>query len=115
MGADARCMEKNSTCQITDCDEQTRDGFCAFHYLAFVTGPDLFTSLLAEFGGLDGQAVLSVIFDTLDEEEVDTDLRCRHDGRLGACYLDPRPELPGMGRPSWELRAATYSLGIPLN
>lgn len=107
-------MKKTSICQLTDCDEPTLDGLCAFHHLALVTGPDLFTGLLTEVGGLDGQALLGVIFDVLDGEP-DAEPVCHHDGRLGACYLAPWSELPGLGRTSWELRAATYSLGIPLN
>ena len=107
-------MEKTSTCQLTDCDEQAADGFCAFHHLALVTGPDLFAGLLSEVGGLDGQALLGVIFDVMDDQ-LTTELRCHHDAHLGGCYLASLPELPGLARTPWELRAATYSLGIPLN
>ena len=114
LGADAGCMKKTSICQLTDCDEPTVDGLCAFHHLALVTGPDLFMGLLSEVGGFDGEALLGVIFDVL-EGEPSVELLCHHDGRLGACYLASIPELPGLGRTSWELRAATYSLGIPLN
>lgn len=107
-------MKKTSTCQVSGCNEPTLEGLCAFHHLALVTEADLFTGLFSEVGGLDGQALLGVIFDVIDEESI-PELRCHHDARLGACYLASLSELPGLGRTTWELRAVTYSLGIPLN
>ena len=106
-------MKTTRTCQQPDCPEETTGGYCAFHNLAFVTGPETFSGLLNEVGGLDGTALLGVIFDTLDEPM--PELTCRHDARLGGCYLTETAEFPGVSRSPWELRAATYSQGIPLN
>ncbi len=106
-------MKKTTTCQQADCTETTPGGYCAFHHLAFVSGPDVFSGLLDSIGSLEGTALLEVIFDLLDE--VAPEPACRHHGRLGACYLVPAAAFPGLSRTPWELRAATYSLGIPLN
>jgi hypothetical protein len=106
-------MKTTSTCQQANCTEPTTDGYCAFHHLAFVSGPDLFAGLLDSVGSLDGTSLLAVIFDLLDESVPEP--TCRHAGRLGGCYLVDSAEFPGLSRTPWELRAATYSLGIPLN
>jgi hypothetical protein len=106
-------MKTTSTCQQADCTEPTTGGYCAFHHLAFVSGPDIFTGLLESIGSLEGTALLGVIFDILDEPVPEP--MCRHDARLGACYLGFAAGFPGLSRTPWELRAATYSLGIPLN
>ena len=106
-------MKTTRTCQQTDCQEATSGGYCAFHHLAIVTGPETFSGILSEVGGLDGTALLGVIFDILDEPMPEP--VCRHDSRLGGCYLADRAEFPGLSRTPWELRAATYSQGIPLN
>ncbi len=106
-------MKTTSTCQQANCPETTTGGYCAFHHLAFVTGSDIFSGLLESIGSLDGSALLGVVFDLLEEPMPEP--TCRHDGRLGGCYLTPTAELPGLSRTAWELRAATYSLGIPLN
>ncbi len=106
-------MKTTRTCQQAGCTEATSDGYCAFHHLAIVTGPDTFSGLLDSVGGIDGAALLEVVFDTLDQPKVEP--ICRHDARLGACYLTDVAEFPGIARTPWELRAATYSLGIPLN
>ena len=107
-------MDTTKTCRQTECTEDTADGYCAFHYLAFVSGLETFRGLLDEVGGLGGEALLGVIFD-LAEVEPAPDLLCRHDARLGDCYLTDTAEFSGMARTPWELRAAAYSLGIPLN
>ena len=101
------------TCQHTDCAESTTSGYCAFHHLAIVTGADTFSGVLDSVGGLDATALLGVIFDILDEPVPEP--ACAHDARLGACFLTDVAEFPGVSRTPWELRAATYSLGIPLN
>ena len=106
-------MKTTSTCQQANCTETTTDGYCAFHHLAFISGADLFSGLLESIGSLEGTELLSVVFDLLDEPLPEP--TCHHDGRLGSCYLSCRAEFPGLGRTPWELRAATYSLGIPLN
>lgn len=106
-------MKTTRTCQQATCTEPTSSGYCAFHHLAFVSGTDIFTGLIESIGSLEGTALLQVIFDILDEPVPEPE--CRHDGRLGACYLSSRAELPGFSRTPWELRAAVYSLGIPLN
>lgn len=106
-------METTRTCQQAQCTEQTDDDYCAFHHLALVSGKDIFTGLLDAIGGLEGTTLLGVIFDLLDEPVPEP--HCRHDARLGGCYLADQAELPGLSRTPWELRAATYSLGIPLN
>lgn len=106
-------MKTTRTCQQANCTENTTGGYCAFHHLAFVTGSDIFSGLLESIGGLDESALLSVVFDLLEEPAPEP--TCRHDGRLGACYLSSNADLPGLSRTPWELRAATYSLGIPLN
>ena len=111
--ADVGGMKTTRTCQQAGCTESTTDEYCAFHHLALITGPDTFSGLLDAVGGLDGTALLGVIFDVLDEP-VPAPV-CRHDARLGACYLTCAAEFPGVSRTPWELRAATYSLGIPLN
>lgn len=107
-------MDTTKTCQQTGCAEGTADGFCAFHHLAFIEGPGTFRGLLDGVGGLGEEALLEVIFD-LAEVAPPPDLLCWHDARLGDCYLTETAELPGMARTPWELRAAAYSLGIPLN
>ena len=106
-------MKKTRTCQQTDCLEATTGGYCAFHHLALVTGPETFSGILTEVGGLDGKALLGVIFDILDEPMPEP--VCRHESLLGGCYLADSAEFPGVSRTPWELRAATYSQGIPLN
>lgn len=106
-------MKKTQTCRQAHCTETTTDGYCAFHHLALVSGPDTFAGILDAVGGIDGAALLEVVFDVLDEPV--PELRCRHDSRLGSCYLSDVAEFPGVSRTPWELRAATYSLGIPLN
>ena len=106
-------MKRTTTCQQASCTQPTSDGYCAFHHLALVSGSDIFSGLLDSIGSLDGTALLSVVFDILDEPMPEP--ACRHDGRLGACYLGADTEFPGLSRTPWELRAATYSLGIPLN
>ena len=106
-------MKRTTTCRQDNCTESTTDGYCAFHHLAFVSGSDTFTGLLDSIGGLDGSDLLGKIFEILDEPEPQP--TCRHDGPLGACYLSTADGLLGLGRTPWELRAATYSLGIPLN
>ena len=107
-------MDTTETCQEAGCAENAANGYCAFHHLAYVSGPDTFRGLLDEVGGLGEEALLGVIFDLMDAEP-ETDLLCRHDARLGDCYLTDMSEFPGMARTPWELRAAAYSLGIPLN
>ncbi len=107
-------MDTTKTCQQTGCAEDTAGGYCAFHHLAFVSGPDTFSGLLDEVGGLGEEAILGVLFDLVDVEPA-PDLLCWHDARLGDCYLTEVAEFPGMARNPWELRAAAYSLGIPLN
>ncbi len=106
-------MKTTKTCRQTDCKEATTDGYCAFHHFAFVTGSETFSGILEPVGGLDGTALLGVIFDVLDEPL--SEPVCRHDSQLGACYLTETAEFLGLSRTPWELRAATYSLGIPLN
>lgn len=106
-------MKTTRTCQQTKCTEPVTGGYCAFHHLAFVSAPDTFSGILTAVGGLDGNALLSVVFDMLDEPVPEPE--CGHDARLGACYLTEKAEFPGVSRTPWELRAATYSLGIPLN
>lgn len=106
-------MKTTRTCQQTNCTEAVTGGYCAFHHLAFVSAPDTFSGILNAVGGLDGNALLSVVFEILDEPAPEP--VCGHDARLGACYLTDRAEFPGVSRTPWELRAATYSLGIPLN
>ncbi len=112
-------MKKTSTCEDTTCTEAVDDRYCAFHHLALVTGADLFAGLLDGVGGLDGSAMLGFLFEILDEPTPaiapPTALVCQHDSPLGSCYLADVAELPGFSRTTWELRAATYSLGIPLN
>ena len=76
--------------------------------------PTHFAGSWTGWGGLGEEALLGVIFD-LEEVEPAPDLLCRHDARLGDCYLTDVAEFPGMARTPWELRAAAYSLGIPLN
>ena len=106
-------MKNTTTCQEATCTEVAADRYCAFHYLALVTGADLFAGLLEGVGGMSGAAVLGFVFDILDEPTPAP--VCRHDSPLGACYLTDTAEFPGVSRTPWELRAATYSLGIPLN
>jgi len=106
-------MKTTRTCRHLECTESTTDGYCAFHHLAIVTGPDTFSGLLDGVGGLDGNALLEVILDLIDESIPEPS--CRHDARLGGCYLTETAEFPGFSRNPWELRAATYSQGIPLN
>ena len=106
-------MKTTSNCQQAHCTETATDEYCAFHHLALISGPDLFSGLLESIGGLEGTALLSVVFDLLEEPLPEP--TCRHDGRLGACYLTYRPEFPGLSRTPWEIRSATFSRGIPLN
>lgn len=106
-------MKTTRTCQQAHCTERTDDGYCAFHHLALVSGREIFSGLLDAIGGLEGSALLGVIFDLLDEPVPEP--LCRHDARLGGCYLSDGTEFLGLSRTPWELRAASYSLGIPLN
>ena len=106
-------MKTTRTCRHLECTEATTSGYCAFHHLAIVSGPDTFSSLLDGVGGIDGTSLLEVILDLIDEEVPEP--ICRHEARLGGCYLTETSQFPGFSRNPWELRAATHSLGIPLN
>ena len=111
--ADGGGMKRTTTCRQANCTESASNGYCAFHHLALVSGSDIFSGLLDSIGSLDGSELLGVIFEILDEPVPEP--TCRHDGRLGACFLSSTDAFAGLSRTPWELRAATYSLGIPLN
>lgn len=106
-------MKTTRSCTQANCTEQTTGDYCAFHHLALVSGTDIFAGLLESIGSLEGTALLQVVFDLLDEPLPEP--QCKHSGRLGACYLTTCAGLPGLSRTPWELRAAVFSLGIPLN
>lgn len=92
-------------CERPDCQLPAPARLCAFHNLE--------VSILNEVFEMAATAVEVtpspplVLFDEMP--------LCRHDGAFGACYLTSEPHLPGFGDTPWEMRAAIYSKGIPLN
>lgn len=94
------------TCERPECELPAPARLCAFHNLE--------VSILQEVFEMAATAVeatpLAPPMALFDEMPL-----CRHDGAFGACYLTTDQHLPGFGSTPWELRAAVYSQGIPLN
>ena len=95
-------------CERPECQLPAPARLCAFHQLEI--------SVLHEVFEMAATAVdVTPEIAPVPVQVWDEGPRCRHDGGFGVCYLTSEHHLPGFGDTPWELRAATYSKGIPLN